>query len=158
MNDQKKLSAIIMAVSFCSLFLLACAAPKLNIVPDKTVLSPALFKKPITFTGSGYQPNETVVIDLIVPQGIKMKGLKEEENGVGIAFATADEQGNFKATLSPITTLNTLFQVGWTPLMKPDFKKASPLPPGKYEIVATGVESEKVSKATLELLPPPKKE
>jgi len=155
--NPKKLALIIGIVSLFGLLLAACAAPKLNIVPDRTVLSPALFKKPITFTGSGYQPKETVVIDLIVPQGIKMKGLKEEENGVGIAFATADEKGNFKATLSPITTLNTLFQVGWTPLMKPDFKKARPLRPGKYEIVATGIESEKVSKAILELMPPPKK-
>jgi hypothetical protein len=157
MNYFKKLAAIILALSYCGLFLVACAAPKLNVVPDKTVLSPALIEKPIIFTGSGYQPKETVVLDLIVPQETKMKGLMEGENTVGIAFATADEKGNFKATLDPMTTLNTLFQVGWTPLMKPDFREARPLPPGKYEIVATGVGSEKVGKATLELLAPQKK-
>ncbi|MBW2020698.1 MAG: hypothetical protein JRI58_11475 [Deltaproteobacteria bacterium] len=157
MNDFQKLATPIVAILFFGLFSIVHAAPKLNVVPDKIVLSPALFKKPIAFTGSGYQPKETVVVDLVVPQGIKMKGLTGEEKTVGIAFATADEKGNFKATLGPMTTLNTLFQVGWTPLMKPDFKKARPLPPGKYEIVATGIESERVSKAILELLPPPKK-
>jgi hypothetical protein len=157
MNDFKKLAAIVVALSYLGLCSIACAAPKLNVVPDKTVLSPALIKKPIIFTGSGYQPKETVVIDLIIPQGTKMKGLMEGENTVGIAFSTADVNGDFKATMGPMTTLNTLFQVGWTPLMKPDFKKARPLRPGNYEIVATGIQSGKISKAVLQLLPPPKK-
>ena len=157
MNDFKKLALIIGIVSLFGLLLVACVAPKLSVVPDRTVLSPALIKKPIIFTGSGYQPKETVVIDLTIPQGTKMKGLMEGENTVGIAFSTADVNGDFKATLGPMTTLNTLFQVGWTPLMRPDFKKARPLRPGNYEIVATGIQSGKVSKAVLKLLPPPKK-
>ncbi len=157
MNDFRKLGLFIPALTFFVVFSVAYAAPKLSIVPNKTVLSPVLIKKPIIFTGSGYQPKETVVVDLIVPEGIRIKGLMEGEDRVGIAFTTTDQEGNFKARLSPMTTLNTLFQVDWTPLMKPDFRKARPLPPGKYEVVATGVISERVSKAILELLPPPKK-
>lgn len=156
MKSLKKCAAIILAVS--SAFLLAAdPIPKLNVIPEKTVLSPALLKNPVTFTGSGYQPKETVVVDLIVPKGVTMKGLEEGEDRVGVAFGNADENGNFKAAVGPSALLNWFFQVGWTPLLSPDFKEAKPLPPGKYEFEATGMDSEKISKTTLELLPPPQK-
>ncbi len=129
----------------------------LVITPDKTVLSQALLKEPIRITGSGFQPNEIVVVDLIVPKSVTVKGLGEGEQGkVGIANATADDKGNFSAAVGPSTLLNTFFQVGWNQqTMKPDFQQAKPLPPGTYAVVATGAFSERVGKAALELLPPP---
>ena len=142
--------------------LLGCAALKpvpsaeLQVIPDKAVLSPALIKKAIQFKGSGFGPNEMVVVDLVPGPGVTIKGAEEGEN-VGLAFATADEKGNFMAKMSPISTLNWFFQVGWTKNMKPDFKQAKPLKPGKYEILATGMDSGVVGKATLEFLTPPKK-
>lgn len=129
---------------------------KLQVIPDKTVLSPALIKKAVQFKGLGFAPNEMVVVDLAPGPGVTIKGAAEGEN-VGLAFATADEKGNFTAKMSPISTLNWFFQVDWTSNMKPDFKKATPLKPGKYEIIASGMDSGTVCKATLELLAPPKK-
>jgi hypothetical protein len=95
-------------------------------------------------------------VDLVPGPGVTIKGVDKGEN-VGLAFATADKKGNFLAKMSPISTLNWFFQVGWTPNMKPDFKKAKPLKPGKYEIVATGMDSGAMGNAILELVPPPKK-
>ena len=155
---MRKVFMVICAVFIMTSFLSACATSKVSVAPEKTVLSPALIKKPIMFNGSGYKPNEMIVVELLLPEGVKVKGLTPEEKRVGIATGKADEKGNFTAKVGAMAVLQTFFQVGWnTKTMKPDFKQASPLPPGKYVIEASGVESEKVSTAVLELLPPPKK-
>lgn len=139
-----------------------CAAlkpvPKANlqVIPDKTILSPALIGKPIQFKGSGFATKEMVVVEMVLPSGVQVKTVPAGEN-VGLAFATSDDQGNVAAKMAPTATLNWFFQVGWTPNMKPDFKQAKPLKPGKYNIMATGMDSGAIGKATLEFLPPPKK-
>ena len=163
MNRQNKtlwvlVTIIILAVAFsaCNTMRRGAASPKLMVAPAKTVLSPALIRKPITFSGSGWKPKEMVVIDMILPPGVEVKGIKKGED-VGIAYATANDQGVFKAKMAPTATLNWLFQVGWTPLLKPDFKKARPLPPGNYTIRASGVDSEMEAKAILTIIAPPKK-
>jgi len=128
----------------------------LEITPAEAFLSPALFKKPVTFKGSGFQPKEMISVEMVLPPGLKMKGIKEGED-VGIAFATADENGNFTAAMAPTATLNWFFQVGWTPLLRPNFKAAKPIPPGVYKINATGLDSDRVATSTLKIVPPPKK-
>ncbi len=134
------------------------ADAKIVVTPEKTVLSPALIKKPIQFTGSGFAAKELVMVELVVPAGVTVKTIPKGEN-VGLAFGKADDKGVFAAKMHPVSTLNWFFQVGWTPNMKPDFKQAKPLPPGKYEIEASGMISGKTAKASLEFLkPPPKKE
>jgi len=161
-HDYWKIWGSVLFAGFLIFGLMGCAAMKpvpkaeLQVIPDKTFLSPALFKKPIQFKGSQFSPKEMVVVELVPGPGVKVKGVPEGEN-VGLAFGTADDKGNFAAKMSPIATLNWFFQVGWTPNMKPDFKQAKPLKPGKYEIVASGMDSGAVGKAVLELVPPPKK-
>jgi hypothetical protein len=133
------------------------ADAKLAVVPDKTVLSPALIKKPVQFKGSGFGPKEIVIVELVVPEGVKVKTVPDGEN-VGLAVGKTDDKGAFASKMHPVSTLNWFFQVGWTPNMKPNLKEAKPLPPGKYEVVASGMISGKVGKATFEFLkPPPKK-
>lgn len=146
---------------FVVVFLLgACASlhasptATLTITPDKTVLTPDLLKKPIVFSGSGFAPNEIVIVEMIVPKGLDIKGVAEGEN-VGVGNGNADKEGNINIKMGAMTTLNTLFQVEWTPLIKPDFKQARPLPPGDYNIIATGMTSESVGKATMTILPKP---
>ncbi|HUU80994.1 MAG TPA: hypothetical protein VMW90_06055 [Acidobacteriota bacterium] len=136
----------------------ALVGPKatLEIVPAQTFLSPALIKKPVTFKGTGFAPKEMVTVEMVLPPGLKMKGIKEGED-VGIAVGTADENGNFTAAMGPMATLNWFFQVGWTPLLRPNFKEAKPIPPGDYTINATGLDSEKVATSILKIVPPPKK-
>jgi len=128
----------------------------LVITPAETFLSPALFKKPVTFKGSGFQPKEMISVEMVLPPGLKMKGVKEGED-VGIAFATANEKGNFTAAMAPTATLNWFFQVGWTPLLRPNFKAAKPIPPGVYKINATGLDSDRIATSNLKIFPPPKK-
>lgn len=128
----------------------------LEVAPPEIFLSPALIKKPVTFKGSGFEPKEMVTIEMVLPPGLKMKGVKEGDD-VGIAVATADEKGNFSTAMGPMATLNWFFQVGWTPLLRPNFKEAKPIPPGVYTINATGLYSDRVATSTLKIVPPPKK-
>ena len=135
------------------------SAPKatLKVIPAETFLSPALFKKPVTFKGTGFAPKEMISVEMVLPPGLKMKGLAEGENVVGLAVGDSDEKGNFTAAMKPIATLNWFFQVGWTPLLKPNFKEAKPIPPGVYKIDATGLDSDTMASSTLKIIPPPKK-
>jgi hypothetical protein len=128
----------------------------LQVIPAETFLSPALIRKPVTFKGTGFMPKEMITVEMVLPAGVKMKGINEGED-VGLAVGTADEKGNFTAAMQPIATLNWFFQVGWTPLLKPNFKEARPIPPGVYKINATGLDSERIASSTLKIVPPPKK-
>ncbi len=129
----------------------------LQVCPDETFLSPALIKKPVTFKGTGFESNEMVSVEMVLPPGMKMKGVAEGEDVVGIAVADTDEKGNFTAAMKPIATLNWFFQVGWTPMLKPNFKEARPIPPGVYRINATGLNSDRKASSKLTIVPPPKK-
>jgi hypothetical protein len=127
---------------------------QLTIVPDKTAVTADLLKAPLEFKGSGFKPKEVVVVDLMLPAGYKMKAVKEDEKSVGLAFANADDGGNIAVKMGAGAVLNWFFQVDWTPEMKPVMEKATPLPPGKYDIRATGMDSDQVGSAVLEILPP----
>jgi len=156
----------LMSFLFVGLFILGlwgCATTKktiptakVQVIPEKFFLSPALIKKPVQFKGSGFVPKEMVFVDMVLPEGVKVKGVTGGED-VGIAYATADQKGNFQAAMRPTATLNWFFQVGWTSNMKPDFKQAKPLPPGKYEIRATGMDSQVFGKTAFYIILPPKK-
>ena len=150
------LAVAVMMVGHSSVTAVAADAA-LTVAPEKTVLTPALIKKPVTFKGTGFQAGETVVVEMILPKGVTVKTVPEGEN-VGLAFGNVDDKGAFVAKMAPTATLNWFYQTAWTKNMKPNLKDASPLPPGTYEIIATGMQSGKTAKATFELLkPPPKK-
>jgi hypothetical protein len=158
-----KWMVIVLIVVFSILFSSGTlsAQAKLTIKPDKTVLSQQLLKEPIRFFGSGWGAGETVVIELLVPKGMEMRGLSKDEDRVGIAVATGNEKGDFETTMGALATLNWFFQVAWifddkTTSTKPSFEKANPLPPGKYEILATGANTDKECRSYLEILPPTK--
>jgi|YNPNPStandDraft_1061719.scaffolds.fasta_scaffold00218_22 hypothetical protein len=127
---------------------------KLQVIPDKTVISPELLKAPVKFAGSGFAPKEMVIVEMIVPPGVEIKGVAKGED-VGLAYGNADERGEFQAAMAATATLNWFFQTGWSPTLAPDLKQAKPIPPGRYEIKATGADSGAVGKAILEILPPP---
>jgi len=126
---------------------------KLLITPEKVVIEPGLLKNPIKFNGSGFGAKEMVVVEMVVPPGVEMKGVKKGED-VGLAYATCDEAGNFEVSMAPTATLNWLFRTEWSPILAPDLKQAKPLPPGKYEIRATGVDTGVTAKAYLEVQAP----
>ncbi len=164
MNAFKKIMTLL--ILFISLFsLVSCSAlfpppkPKstVAVTPEKVELKfPDIMRVPIVFTGTGWRPNEMVVVDMVLPPGVEMKGVKPGED-VGIAFGQADEAGNFKAEVPPTAKLNTLFRVGWTPILAPDPKTLNPIPPGVYTIKASGADSGAVATTTLEFLAPIKK-
>ena len=159
MDIRSKIVVLLLAVTFsaCATLGMSGSSAKIMVTPDKTVLSPALFKKPIVITGSGWKAGEMVVVNLLPPKGVKIKGAAPGEP-VGIANGSADAQGNLKTKVGALAILMTFFQADYDDAkMKPDFSKATPLPPRTYNLEAIGMDSEMKAKATLTLLPPPKK-
>jgi hypothetical protein len=161
---RSNLWVILLILGFFNIGLWGCAGlqkrptAELEVIPNETaLLIPDLLKEPILFKGSGYAPNEMVIVDLMIPKGVKIKSVPEDEGAVGLAYGTADENGNFSAKMGVMAKLNWFLQVDYTP-KGPDFKKATPLAPGEYDIRATGGDSDKFGMATLKIVPPPKKE
>ncbi len=142
----------------CSGTMSPASKPKatLEVIPAEIFLSPALIKSPVSFKGAGFKANEMVSVEMVVPKGMEIKGVGKDEDAVGLAFGTADKEGCFSAAMGPTATLNWFFQVGWTPLLTPDFKQAKPLPPGLYQINATGMDSGIIAGSNLKIVPPPK--
>jgi hypothetical protein len=127
-----------------------------------TVPHLAMLAVPVKFTGSGWQPNEIITIDLVVPPDVEMKGLDRErgEDSVGIAFATTDDKGNFEAKLERTAIIGFILRGGFTPSVAPDPKTlipGNPLPNGTYTLRAMGEDPRAVATTTwqLELVAPP---
>jgi len=117
------------------------------------VYYPMLLIVPITFTGSGWAPGETVAIDL-VPGEVEIPGAEPGQN-VGIAFAVADEDGNIEATMEGITKIYVLMRAdipGET--MSLDPATIDLIPAGVYTIKATGATSGAVGTTTIEFVTP----
>jgi len=165
MNFFKKIIVVLSLLIFL-LPLVACSTlssppkPKATVAvaPEKVELAfPAILKVPIVFTGTGWKPKEMVVVDLVLPPGVQIQGVKPGED-VGIAYGEADDAGNFKGEVPPSAKLNTLFRVGWTPIMSIDPKTLNPIPPGVYKIKASGADSGAMANTMLEFVAPaPKK-
>jgi hypothetical protein len=98
-----------------------------------------------------------VVVDMVLPQGVEMQGVKPGED-VGIAYGQADDAGNFKGEVPVTAKLNTLFRVGWTDKLAPDLKTLNPIPPGIYKIKASGTDSGALATTALEFLKPAPKQ
>lgn len=112
---------------------------------------------PIKFSGSDWQANEVVSIELVVPPDVDMPGLKSGEDSVGIAFAKVGEDGNFEITMDPTSKLNWLLRTEWTPIFKPDMDSLDPIPNGTYTVKAVGTDPRTVTTTTwrLEMLRTP---
>ena len=113
----------------------------------------SLIQTRIYFTGSGYQPNEMVVVKMDVPPGVEIPGVKPGEP-VGVAFANADEKGNFTANVEAGTKIQTFLRGTILPTLAPDPKSFKPIPHGVYTFRSIGTESGKVGVSKVEFVPP----
>ena len=165
MNSIRKIIIVLSLLMFLLPFV-ACSTlfpppkPKATVAvtPEKVELAfPGILRVPIVFTGTGWAPKEMVVVDMVLPQGVEMKGVKPGED-VGIAYGQADDAGNFKGEVPATAKLNTIFRVGWTPILAPDPKTLNPIPPGVYTIKASGADSGAVATTTLEFVKPAPKQ
>jgi len=114
---------------------------------------------PVKFKGTGWQPNEIVTVELVVPPDVAMKGLDRErgEDAVGIAFATTDDQGNFEVALERVSKVDWLLRGDFLPTMALDTKSlGNPLPNLVYTLRAVGEDTRAVATTTwdLQLTPP----
>lgn len=134
--------------------ILADPGAQLEVIPEKLILSPELLKQPPVFKGTGFRPGEAVTVDLLIPHGVKIKGVPQGESSVGIAFGKANEKGEVECKMAPTAIFNWLLQVEWTPEGKPDLGKASPLPQGRYGVKATGMDSDETAEAVMEVAHP----
>jgi hypothetical protein len=164
MNSFRKIM-ILFSLVVCFAPIVACSTlsptPKpqatVSVTPAQVELAfPAIMRVPIVFTGTGWKPKEMVVVDLVLPANVQIQGVKPGED-VGIAFGEADDAGNFKGEVPATAKLNTLFRVGWTPILAPDPKTLNPIPPGVYKVKASGADSGATATTTVEFVAPVKK-
>jgi hypothetical protein len=109
----------------------------------------------IYFTGSGFQPNEMVVVEMDVPPGVEIPAVKPGEP-VGVAFAYADEQGNFTADVEAMAKIQTFLRGTILPTLAPDPKSFNPIPHGVYKFRSMGTESGRVGVSKIDFVPPEK--
>ena len=107
----------------------------------------------ISFTGSGYQPNEMVEVKMDVPPGVEIPSVKPGE-WVGVAFADADGKGNFTADVSPEAKIRIFLRGTILPSLTPDPGSLKPIPHGIYTFRAIGTKSGKVGVSRIEFVPP----
>jgi hypothetical protein len=126
-----------------------------------TVPHLAMLAIPVKFKGAGWQPKEVITIDLVVPPDVEMTGLDRTrgEDSIGIAFANADDKGNFEANLEKTATIGFILRGGFLPTLAPDPKTlipGNPLPNGTYTLKAMGEDTRSVATTTwqLELVAP----
>jgi len=127
-----------------------------------TVPHLAMLAVPVKFTGTGWQPNEVVTVELVVPPDVEISGLDRArgEDAVGLAFATSDANGNFEAKMERTATIGFLLRGGFTPSIAPDPKTlipGNPLPNGTYTLRASGEDPRAVATTAwvLEMVAPP---
>ena len=165
MNSLRKIIIVLSLLMFL-LPLMACSTlfpppkPKATVAvtPARVELAfPGILKVPIVFTGTGWKPKEMVIVDMVLPPGVQMQGVKPGED-VGIAYGEADDAGNFKGEVPATAKLNTLFRVGWTPILSIDPKTLNPIPPGIYTMKASGTDSGVAVTTTLEFVKPAPKQ
>jgi hypothetical protein len=109
----------------------------------------------IFFSGSGYQPREMVVVEMDVPPGVEIPAVKPGDP-VGVAFAIADEKGNFNAEVAAMTKIQTFLRGTILPTLAPDPKSFKPIPHGIYTFRITGAESGRTALSKIEFVPPGK--
>lgn len=109
----------------------------------------------IYFSGSGYQPREMVVVEMNVPPGVEIPTVKPGEP-VRVAFANADEKGNFTAEVTAMTKIQTFLRGTMLPTLAPDPKSFKPIPHGVYTFRSVGTESGRVGVSKIEFVPPAK--
>jgi len=118
----------------------------------------ALLGIPIKFTGSGWQPDEIITIEIVFPADLDVPGLDRErgEDAGSVALATADGDGNFEAEIGTTGKINWLLRGAWKDYPAPDITKTDPLPNGTYTVNAVGTDLRTVATITweLELIPP----
>jgi len=115
----------------------------------------SILRTRIFFSGEGYQPNEIVVVEMDVPPGVEIPAVKPGEP-VGVAFANADEKGNFTANVEAGTKIQTFLRGTILPTLAPDPKSFKPIPHGTYTFRSIGTESGRVGISQIEFVPPGK--
>ena len=165
MNSFKKIIVVFSVLMFLLPFV-ACSTlfpppkPKATVAvtPAQVELAfPGILRVPIVFTGTQWKSKEMVVVDMVLPPGVQMQGVKPGED-VGIAYGEADEAGNFKGEVPASAKLNTFFRVGYTQILSIDPKTLNPIPPGVYKIKASGADSGAIVTTTLEFVKPAPKQ
>jgi hypothetical protein len=135
----------------------AVEAPPLKVtMPTTLPAMMGILRTRIYFTGSGYIPQEMVVVEMEVPAGVEITGVKPGER-VGVAYTQADQNGNFTANVEAMTKITTFLRGSFLPTLAPDPKSFKPLPHGVYTFVASGVESGRSGVTKIEFVPPEKK-
>ncbi len=101
--------------------------PQVVINPDTIRLGvAALAKTDFTFRGSGFNPGDSVLIEMLdVPYG-------KEKKDIAIANGQVDENGNFKADIGLVTKISEFMRAKLDAIKGVIIINRSPMPEGKY--------------------------
>jgi len=131
-------------------------AGTIGVTPDSLELAfPLMLVVPINFSGTGWQPGEAIAIELVLPPGVEMKGVEPGENAP-VAFAYADEEGNFNTSMEVTTKILTIFRGDLDLTREGNVvpESINPIPPGTYTIEAISVLSGSSNETTITFTAP----
>ncbi len=125
-----------------------CVASLKTDPPAVPMIPPVLIGK-FKIEGSGFKANDRVQIMLA---GV--------DNGkdLQIASAEADQAGNFKTSIPPVTVLQGIYHFNFIKGRPTPDPKNPPLPPGTYTLKAISWDSPCTATCTFKMLAPPKRQ
>ena len=126
--------------------------PQVVVQPEAVTLGVAsVTRTPIVFMGKGFQPDDSVFIELL---GVEKKG---EKVNVPIADAEVDANGCFTAKVSTLVKVTELLRakLGSNKKMETTIIITQPtIPPGVYTAKAVSMESDAKADCKLNLMAP----
>ena len=126
--------------------------PQVVVQPESVTLGVAsVTRTPIVFMGRGFQPDDSVLIELL---GVDKKG---EKVNVPIADANVDSNGCFIAKVSTLVKVTELLRakLGSNKKMETTIIVTQPtIPPGVYTAEAVSMESDAKADCNLTLMAP----
>lgn len=126
--------------------------PQVAVQPESLTLGVvSVTRTPIVFTGKGFEPGDSVFIELL---GVEKKGRKVK---VPIADADVDKNGCFKAKVSTLVKVTELLRakLGSNKKLETTIIITGPtIPPGTYTAQAVSMESDAKAGCKLTLMAP----
>ena len=126
--------------------------PTISVDPGSVELGMALIQTAIVFKGTGWAPNEGIVVEIVGARPGSELGAD-----LPVAQGKADGSGSVEMAMDTIAKISDIFGASWKD-NGPDFSAPKPIAPKAYTCRATGVASGATATCTWTLAAPAPKE
>ncbi len=103
----------------------------------------ALVKSKITFNGCGFNPGDSILIEMLA---VPVNGKKTD---LAIANAQIEEDGTFEADIGPVTKISEFMRAKIDAINNIIIIQGEPMPEGTYDIRVSSLMSDTIAKCTL---------